>query len=218
MQHSPTTGQEDRDVHRVGPWQQQSPSTPAPAVLQRNLVPRTALVATAAIALALATISAVALVFDHNISRTLSTTRASLAITTSNLASTKSSLATTRTNLASTHADLSQTLTALNREKGDVRSLSSEVATMQALLANSQSSLHASQQIDNQVTTVANSLKQCVNDTGIFEAGFSAELSGGYFSPVVTEEATQADAACNQANSDYNALESELPVAGATIA
>ena len=207
MQYS-TTEREGTNGHSVGPWQSEQLLAPTPR-RSRRLAPKTALIVTVAIAIVFATISTVALVFDRNISRTLDTTRATLATTNANLASNRSSLASTR-------SQLSRTADALTGQQAKVKSLTSLATNLESDLSASQSSLHASQQVGIQVASVAGSLKQCVNDTSLFETGFTLELSSGYFSPIVTGEAAQADASCAQANADYNTLESELSIGSAT--
>jgi septal ring factor EnvC (AmiA/AmiB activator) len=204
-----TAEREGTNGYPFGSWPSEQFIAPTPSPRQRRLVPRTALIIALAVAIAFATTTAVALVFDRNISRTLHTTQASLATSNADLAGTRSTLAGTRAQLARTAASLAG-------QQARVRVLTSQVTNLESELSSSQSSLHASQQVGVQVAAVAGSLKRCVDDTNLFESGFTAELSSGYISPVVTNEATQADASCAQANAAYNTLESELSISGAT--
>jgi len=209
----PTTAMapEDAHLHRPEAWPGTLPPAPTPERPGRKVVGRTSLIVALALALAFASVSAVAFVFDHNISGKLSKTRASLAAT-------QSTLATTQTDLAKTQSQLSATKAALAQARAHVNSLNSQVRGLESRLSDAQSILHATQQVTEQVATVAGSLKSCVDATQIFEADFTTELSTGFYSSVVTDEATRADAACAQANSDYRALMSELSLAGATTA
>ncbi len=120
-----------------------------------------------------------------------------------------------RTTLTNTNSQLAATSRQLDSARQQASSLSEQVRNLQSELSDAQGQLHASEQLGSQIAAVADSLRNCINLTNIFQQGFSAEMSGGYFSSVVTEEATEADAACNQANADYQALESELKLAGA---
>ena len=171
-----------------------------------------------AVALGFASVAAVALVFDHNLSGKLNTTRSSLAATQSTLATARNDLAKTRSDLAQTRSQLSRTNTALDQERARVRVLNTQIGVLEARLSDSQSQLHDSQRVTEQVSTVAGSLKNCVDATGTFIVDFTTELQTGFFSSIVTDEANRADSACAQANSDYRALVAELSIAGATTA
>jgi septal ring factor EnvC (AmiA/AmiB activator) len=196
-------------AHGPANWPGATTPPAAAEVSGRKVVGRTSLIVAVAIAVAFASMAAAAFVFDHNLSRTLNTTRASLA-------STQSTLAGTQTDLTNTRSDLNHTTTALGQQKARVRVLESQVSVLQGRLSDAQSLLHASQQVTDQVATVASSLKSCVDDTQLFQTDFTSELSGGFYSSTVTDEANRADAACAQANSDYNALLSELSLASST--
>jgi hypothetical protein len=98
----------------------------------------------------------------------------------------------------------------LAQAQSNLSNANGQISNLQNKVSNLQGTVSTDQQAASDINAVANSLETCVADTNQFESDFTTELEDGVSLPSVSDEASEADTACGQAESQYNTLQNAL--------